>query len=36
MADLNRWMAGHDRPSMGTFLKVVDLLIEESRKPRFR
>jgi DNA-directed RNA polymerase specialized sigma24 family protein len=36
MADLNRWMAGHDRPSMGTFLKVVDLLIEESNKPRFR
>lgn len=34
MPDLTRWLAGFDRPSMGTFLKVVDLLIEERGKPR--
>jgi DNA-directed RNA polymerase specialized sigma24 family protein len=34
VADLKQWLAGADRPSMGTFLKVVDLLIEEREKPR--
>jgi hypothetical protein len=34
VADLSRWLAGEDRPSMGTFLKVVDLLIEEREKSR--
>jgi hypothetical protein len=36
IADLNQWLAGRHRPSMGTFLKVVDLVIEESAKPRSR
>jgi len=34
MADLTRWLAGFDKPSIGTFLKVVDILIEESRESR--
>jgi hypothetical protein len=34
VADLNQWLAGLNRPSIGTFLKVVDLVIEESGKPR--
>jgi anti-sigma factor ChrR (cupin superfamily) len=34
MAELTRWLAGFDRPSIGTFLKAVDLLIEESGNPR--
>jgi DNA-directed RNA polymerase specialized sigma24 family protein len=34
IADLTRWLAGFERPSMGTFLKAVDLLIEERGKPR--
>jgi anti-sigma factor ChrR (cupin superfamily) len=34
VSDLKRWLAGPDRPSIGTFLKVVDLLIEERGKSR--
>jgi hypothetical protein len=34
MSHLADWLAGLDRPSMGTFLKVVDLVIEESAKPK--
>ena len=34
MADLTRWLAGVDQPSIGTFLKVIDILIEEGSKPR--
>jgi len=36
IAEVERWLAGRDRPSTGTFLKIVDLVIEESGKPRFR
>ena len=36
MPELTRWLAGFDRPSIGTFLKVVDILIEESRSPKLR
>ena len=32
MPELTRWLAGFDRPSVGTFLKVVDLVIELRRK----
>lgn len=35
MADLTRWLAGEDRPSMGTFLKVIDIVLEETVVPRF-
>ena len=35
MADLLRWLEGLDRPSLGTFLKVVDILVEGSHQPRF-
>ena len=35
MADLTRWLGGADQPSMGAFLRVVDILIEESRNSRF-
>ena len=34
MEDLTRWLAGDGRPSMGTFMRVIDVLIEEGRKPR--
>jgi len=34
MSHLTDWLAGLDRPSMGTFLRVVDLVIEESAKPK--
>ncbi len=29
MPELTRWLAGADTPSIGTFLKVIDILIEE-------
>jgi hypothetical protein len=32
--DVRRWLQGNGRPSMGTFLRVVDVLLEESQKPR--
>jgi hypothetical protein len=35
MPELTRWLAGDGRPSIGVFLKVIDVLIEEGRKPRF-
>jgi len=28
MPELTRWLAGHGKPSFGTFLKVIDVLIE--------
>jgi len=34
MPELTRWLAGHGKPSFGTFLKVIDVLIEEGRRPR--
>jgi hypothetical protein len=34
MPDLTRWLAGYEKPSIGTFLKVVDIIIEEGRKTR--
>ena len=34
MADLTRWLAGDGKPSLGVFLQVIDVLIEEGRKPR--
>ncbi len=33
MPELTRWLAGADTPSIGTFLKVIDILIEEGRNP---
>ena len=33
-AELERWLAGEGKPSMGTFLKVIDILLEEGRKPQ--
>jgi hypothetical protein len=35
MADLTRWLAGDGTPSIGVFLRVVDVLIAERDKPRF-
>jgi hypothetical protein len=32
MADLTRWLAGNGKPPMGIFLRVIDILLEESRK----
>lgn len=34
MPELTRWLAGDGKPSIGIFLKVIDVLLEESRKPR--
>jgi len=34
MADLTRWLAGEATPSVDVFLRVVDVLIEEGKKPR--
>ena len=34
VAELGRWLEGLDRPSLGTFLKVVDILDEGSAKPQ--
>ena len=31
MPELTRWLAGDEVPSMDTFLKVVDMLLEDSR-----
>jgi DNA-binding phage protein len=33
-SEVERWVAGEGRPSMGTFLKVMDILLEEGGKPR--
>jgi hypothetical protein len=35
MGELTRWLAGDGKPSIGTFLKVIDVLIEESRSPGY-
>lgn len=32
MPVLIRWLAGSDLPSIGTFLKTIDILLEEGRK----
>ena len=34
LGEVERWLAGDGKPSMGTFLKVIDLLLEEGGKPR--
>ena len=34
MPELTRWLAGDGKPSIGIFLKVIDVLLEEARKPR--
>ena len=34
MSDLTRWLAGQGKPSIGVFLRVVDILIEAGRKSR--
>ena len=34
LPELTRWLAGDGKPSIGTFLKVIDVLIEEGRRPR--
>jgi hypothetical protein len=31
-ADLTRWILGTARPSRGTYLRVVDFILEESRR----
>jgi hypothetical protein len=31
MPDITRWLAGAEKPSMGIFLKVIDILIEGNR-----
>ena len=35
MADLTRWLAGDGKPPIGVFLQVIDILLEEGRKPKF-
>ena len=35
MSTLTRWLAGDGQPSIGTFLKVIDIIIEEGSKPRW-
>jgi hypothetical protein len=32
MSDLTRWLAGDGRPSIGVFLRVIDVMLEEERK----
>ena len=34
MSDLTRWLAGQGKPSMGVFLRVIDILIENGQKSR--
>jgi CheY-like chemotaxis protein len=34
MSDLTRWLAGKGKPSIGVFLRVVDILIEERKSAR--
>lgn len=34
MPDLTRWLAGADRPSIGSFLKVIDILLSDTRGDR--
>lgn len=35
MSTLTLWLAGDGVPSMGVFLKVIDIIIEEGSRPRF-
>jgi hypothetical protein len=34
MSDLTHWLAGDGKPSIGVFLKVIDIIIDEDTKPR--
>ena len=34
MSELTRWLAGQGKPSIGVFLRLVDVLIEEGKKSR--
>lgn len=36
MKDLTHWLAGNGTPPSGIFLRVIDLLIEAAKPPRFR
>jgi hypothetical protein len=36
MPEITRWLTGAGRPSIGLFLKVIDVLIEENRTPTER
>lgn len=35
VVDVMRWVQGESRPPMGVFLRVVDFVIQESKKPGF-
>jgi hypothetical protein len=35
-ASIARWLSGIEQPAMGTFLQIIDLVIEEERKPRYQ
>jgi hypothetical protein len=35
VADLMRWIRGESKPPMAVFLRVIDILIEDSRKSVF-
>jgi hypothetical protein len=35
VVDVMRWIQGETRPPMGVFLRVVDFVIQESKKPGF-
>lgn len=32
-ADLMRWISGEGKPTIGVFLRIIDLMIEQSKKP---
>jgi DNA-binding phage protein len=34
LEDLKRWLAGEAKPSLGTFLRVIDILLSDSRGDR--
>ena len=34
MPELTRWLSGDDKPSIGTFLKVIDILLEATNPPK--
>jgi hypothetical protein len=34
VTEVTRWVSGDGKPSIDVFLKVIDVLIEEARKPR--
>lgn len=35
VVDLMRWIQGDAKPPMGIFLRVVDFILDQSRKPAF-